>query len=398
MITVINLPPVVCLSDSPAILEVETDIDSGDNLHVVVEPKYWNRGEAIGSDVLYPPFEGRASCDLSEYLRSVFGEQVAVSEWFMFPDNGVSRMVENLSMRYSIKIKEGLGFPATYDDTDIEDRFVVPGRIPKWMRNKFYGTHYSYWDWIQAVHPFLTLQPDNQKTTIAQTRKLYWMMWYDPTTQHKLKIKVHLEFTDGTNGSWLKSTVGEKDWSQYAIYEIPAGYTSLGIAAIVAADYSGKTVASYSITMTADTDAAVSETRTFIVDRNQHEAEREFVFRNSVGGYDLIMLTGTLEAQRDHTNETVNVNNAAHGLPMKRTVLSDFTETIKVNTGWLTPAESLYMSELLESPDIYEITANGLMPVVIAKQSMIPEKDNDTLISLQIEFERVVNYYYESGT
>jgi hypothetical protein len=398
MITVINLPPVVCLSENPAILGIETNLDEVENLHVLVEPKYWNRDAPIGTDVLYPPFEGQAETDLSEYLRSVFGEQVPVSDRFSYPELYIARLLESHSMRYSIKIKEGSGFPATYDDTDIEDRFVVPGQIPKWIRNSFYSTHFSYWDWIVAVHPFLTLAPDNAKVTRAQTRKLYWMMWYDPITQGKLKLSIHLEFTDGTDGNWIRSTVPEKDWYQYAIYEFAAGYTALGIAAHIAAEFPGKTVMSYSLTVTADENEPVSETRTFIIDNNQHEAEREFAFRNSVGGYDTIMLTGTGEAQRDHDNESVNVNNAAHGLAMKRTIFTDVNEKLKVNSGWLSAAERLYISELINSPEVYEITTLGLMPVVITKQSMVPEKDNDTLISLQIEFERVNNYYYESGT
>jgi hypothetical protein len=397
MITVINQPPVVCLSENPAIMLIETDIDSGENLHIVVEPKYYNRLVAIGSDVLYPPYEGRAECDLSEYLRSAFGDQVAISDHFLYPESSIARMLEDQSLRYSIKIREGIGFPAVYTDTTIADRYVVPGQIPKWIRNSFYKNYDSFWDWIQTVHPFLTLQPDNQKTTLAQTRKLYWMMWYDPATQHNLKLNIHLQFTDGTDGDWVRSTVPEEDWNQYAIYEISVGYTGLGIAAKITADYPGKTLQSYTLSLVADEGAAVSESRTFIIDRTQHDAEREFVFRNSVGGYDTFMFTGTGEAQRDHSNESVKVNNTTHGLATKRALFADVDETMKVSSGWLTPAERLYLSELYNSTEVYEITTSGLMPIVIKKQGIISEKDNDTLIAHQLEYERVVNYYFENG-
>jgi hypothetical protein len=395
-ITINNRPPVVCLSDQPAILAITTSLTGVENLHVIVEPKYFNRGTPIGSDFLYPPPAGSAETDLSEYLREVFQQATAWTDRFTLPDNAFTgRLVENHAMRYSIKIKEGSGFPASYTETDITNRYVVPGRIPDWYRNKFYSTWYSFWSWILAVKPFLTLAPLSLKTTRSQIRHLYWLCWYAPDEGHTLSLKVNLRFTDNTNADWIKSElIAEPE--HYGVYEFPAGYNSLGITAKLKADYPDKEVESWAVTVM-DGSTAVSETREFVLDNLSHEAERELVFANSVGGYDTIMLTGEGELSREHEPEPVNVLNAGFELPTKRNFRSTVKEIVKANTGWLTTELRSYISELLISREVYEISGNELLPVNILKQSIVAAKDNDTLQALQIEYEPVTNYYYENG-
>lgn len=396
MISVTNQPPKVCLSEMPAIFEVETDLTSGDNHHVLVKPQYWNESDPIGTDVLYPPFEGRARCDLSEYLRSFFERQVPPSEWFQYPCIGVASEVENRSMRYSIEASEGTGFPATYDNVTVSNRYVVPGRIPKWLRNWFYKNWDSYWSWIQDVKPFLTFAPKTLKCSKTQTRKLYWLCDYAPASGHELSMNLRYAFTDGTTADEVRAIVSDENFGQYKIYQIPAGYASLGIAAYLAANHPTKVLVSWSIKLL-DASTVVSEERTFVLDDYEHYGSIELAFANSAGGFDTVLLSGVAESKREHSQEHVNVLDTDDALPTRRSSFADVTEKVKADTGWLTADERRYLSELLISRDVYELTPDGMMPVVILSQQQIAHKDNDTLISMQIEFERVVNYHYENG-
>lgn len=396
MITITNQPPKVCLSENPAIFEVETNLTTGDNLHVLVKPQYWNESDPIGTDVLYPPYEGRARCDLSEYLRSYFERPVPPSEWFQYPCVGVASEVENRAMRYSILAREGTGFPATYSDVTVSNRYVVPGRIPKWLRNWFYKNWDSYWDWIQDQKPFLTWAPKTLKCSKKQTRKLYWLCDYAPASGHELSMNIKYAFTDGSTENEVRAIVSDENFGQYKIYQIPAGYASLGIEAYLAANYPTRVLVSWSIKLM-DASTVVSEERTFVLDDYEHYGDIELAFDNGAGGFDTVLLTGVSETRREHTLEQVDVLDTDDALPTKRSIFSDATEKVKADSGWLTAAERLYLSDLLASREVYELTADGMMPVVMSSQTQTVHKDNDTLISLQVEFERVAKYHYENG-
>lgn len=396
MISITNSPPKVCLSDNPAIVQVLTDLATGDNLHVLVQPRYWNESDPIGTDIIYPPYEGSARSDISEYLKSYFSKPAPVSEWFNYPVAPVAVLIENRSMRYHILLREGTGFPASYNDLEFNNRYVVPGIIPKWIRNFFYKNWYSYWEWIQNVKPFLTFAPTTRIVTKSEVIPLYWLCWYNHTEGHALNLKVNLKFSDGTSADWTKDITPASGVDQYYIYQIPADYTALGIEAYLQANYPAKILVSYSIVLL-DVSTVVSEVRTFVIDYKANPGNIQLVFSNSAGGYDGVLLSGVAETKRDHTSEQINVLDTDAGMPERRTHIADAKETVKASTGWLTPGMRLYLSELLISKDVYEITSSGLQPVIILPQNTTMAKDRETLPAIDIEFERVVKFNYENG-
>lgn len=395
MITVVKKPPVMCLADNPGIVELSTNISGYINPRLLVDVGFIGIAGSGGSDILFPLGTEVVSCDIREYLRSVFYAQQSPAAIFTLPEFGKNwEEVTGHTKKYQIYIRERSNDGPNDVDFNIADRWAMPGKIPAWKNQSFYqGVYSSFWSWILGRKPFLTFAPKTIPTTATQIQKLYWLCYYVPTAGHAIKLRIKLYFTDGTTGEYEKENFSGT-LTQYSVYQFHVGYTALDIQYKVNTDFDGKEVVAYDITAV-DGDLTVSETRTYVLNTFEHEAERQLAFRNSLGVFDTIMLTGETFLEREHTPEVVRVLNPAKSLPMKRTLRSEVSETIKASTGWLSTERRLYLAELLGSTEVYEIVGVKLYPVVMTKQTMVAARDNEELQAVNIEYQYVESYFVE---
>lgn len=392
MITYLNRPPRVVLSENPAIVRLSSSLTGVENLHLKVSVIM---SSTIGTDVLYPPEGGSAETDISDYLQALFSRQSPYSH-FTLPDNPAAwAAVDNLIRNYTVEVGEGQGDPPSYVYSLLQNRYVLPGRMPLWKHNSFYAQYASVWQWIITVKPFLTLAPKVRFTKPAQTQKLYWLCDYAPAEGHTISLKINLRFNDGTSADWVKTNFSGT-LTQYAIYQFHTGYNSLGIPAKIAADYPGLEVISYSVTAI-DGETAVSETREYIVNSKLTPGSIELAFRNSLGTFDTVMLNGIGELNMDFDPENVNIHGTSAGYPLSRTLRTEANAKVKASTGWITADERLYMSELLTSREVYQIAGSKLYPVVITAQGVTLSRDRDYLSAVNIEFKPVSTYIEEHG-
>lgn len=394
MITVVNKPPLVSLANNPGIIELSTDITGFINPRLLFDVSFLS---IIGADILYPAGSEVVSCDIQEYLSAVFAAQESTSGIFTLPEYLQPwTEVNGICKKYQVYIRERSDDGPNNVDLVISDRYVLPGFIPAWKNQKFYNAYTTFWNWINAEKPFLTFAPQTMPTTIAQIQKLYWLCHYTPVAGHEPTLKIDLHFSDGTSGSWTKTNF-TGTLKRFSVYQFHTGYTALDIQTKVDADFTGKEVTSYQVTVMDDI-AAVSETRTFVLNTFEHEAEHQIAFRNSIGLFDTIMLTGESSIEREHTPEVVRVLNPGKRFATKRSIKSETTETVKASTGWLSSERRLYLAELLGSTEAYEIVGDRLHPIVFTKQAMVASIDNEELNAVNIEYQRVESYFVESGT
>jgi hypothetical protein len=396
MITVVNKPPLVSLARNPGILELSTNITGFINPRLLVDVSFTDIANSGGSDILYPESTEVMSCDISEYLNSVFFAQESPSTLFTLPEYLQPwTEVVGLCKQYRIYIRERSDDGPNDVDLEIAERYVLPGFVPAWKAYAFYATATSFWNWINGLKPFLTFAPKIVPTTPAQIQKLYWLCHYVPASGHVPTLKIKLLFTDGTTGEWIKENFSGT-LKRFSVYQFHTGYTALAIQNKVDTDFTGKVVAAYEVNVMDDV-SVMSEVRTYVLNQYDYEAEHQLAFRNSLGTFDTIMLTGEASLEREHTPEIVRVLNPVKGLARRRTIKSDVVETVKASTGWLNNDRRLYLSELLTSREVYEIVGGKLLPVVISKQTMVAARDNEELQAVVIEYQRVGSYYVESG-
>jgi hypothetical protein len=164
------------------------------------------------------------------------------------------------------------------------------------------------------------------------------------------------------------------------IASFPVGYQELGIGDVNPA----KTVVSYEVTI-------ADQTRVFVVDYKPYRQHRFLVFRNSLGGFDTLACTGeadeSTEVERKQSNRVYDAENPYR--VQKVEFFNEHSELVKVNTGWLSPAEKNWLNDLLISTEVYEIRGNKQQPVLIKNKSI----DRSWRIyepgSIEIEFERI---------
>lgn len=394
MITLQNRPPRVILSENPAVLRMTSNLTEVENHHIIVEVS-WASGGLIGKDILYPADGESAETDISEYLQSGFS-RLAPTAHFTLPDASATwAAVPDLIKKYTLYLYDGQGNPPTYVSAILTNRFVLPGRIPLWIKNKFYAQYPSVWNWIYSTNPFLTFAPKTRFTKPSQIQKLYWQYNYVPEIGWTLSLRINLRFSDGTSENWIKENF-YGPLTQYEIYQFHVGYNSLGIPAKVAADYPGKEVVSYSVTVMRDV-WPVSEVREYILNYKNTLGSRELAFRNSLGTFDTILLKGIGTLEMEFQPENVNVHGTSSGKALTRTLRTAVSGKVKASTGWLTAEEQLYIAELLDSREVYEIVNNRLYPVVITAQSKTLNRDRADLRAVNIEYELVSNHVEENG-
>lgn len=396
MITITKKPPAVALCDNKMLFEITTNLPIGtEGVYVVLDPAYHYPPVALGSERIYPAVPGSADANLSEYYRSGMFEP----KQFLWPEDTVSyELWAGLSKRYTLLASE------VYIDSGIQQinqitldhQYVVRGRIPRWKWAAFYNTYTSFKAWIEDKHPFLTLSPKIQTTRTDQVQKLFFMAHWTPGKDEYLSLKVVVTFTDGTTATYLPALQTAGLSQIYEIYEFPCGYTALGLATWVNTNHSGKTVASYTVTVMLD-EAEVSETRTFIIDRKAYHGMHQFIFANSVGGYDTLMARGNSELNSAYDYEVADVQSPGiKALPDKRQLFADDTDVMTCRTGFLTKAEAEYIAEFFISHERYEISGSAITPIVLRNAKVLRKRDTENLFFAEFEYEYALNQTVET--
>lgn len=134
------------------------------------------------------------------------------------------------------------------------------------------------------------------------------------------------------------------------------------------------------------------------MDYNHYEKVRYFLFRNSLGGFDTLRITGDV----------------TDGIEFERTDISkvlgeDFTEqnhqqatgdvkeikTYQANTGWKSEEAVSWIRDFLLSKQAYQMIAGKLVPILITSSNAMQRADRQDLFSISFEYRRAFkNEFY----
>ena len=133
----------------------------------------------------------------------------------------------------------------------------------------------------------------------------------------------------------------------------------------------------------------ISETRRYYLDLKEYQNTREFIFLNSLGGYDTLRTTGEGEYEAAQERTTVTCSYPKEfdaSFKQKRNVFTTGIEKLKVNSGWITQEQCEWLQDFLLSEEVYEIKNGKLFPVTITSTSG-PKKADKQTPAYFVEFE-----------
>ena len=163
---------------------------------------------------------------------------------------------------------------------------------------------------------------------------------------------------------------------------------------------------SYTVqTVTTDYVTPSSEERTFKIDRSCTEHENvKLIYLNRGGSYSPFNFIGasfkTVSVKKTNYQQNYGTYDStlnAYGwesndVGVKR-LDTNVTESIKINSGWLSTEEGDLIKDLIISPQVYYMDANGLIRAVEIKTNSvkIKQKKTDKLINYSLTFEYSTN-------
>lgn len=390
----------ITLSNPPANLsatDVVAGVDEVTQANFAVISQIWmNRSTQmvkIFEDSLSINSTGATLQDISELLKSELYSE------FEFPEVAANSFVKrnHINVSFYVRYAEQYGTPATIKAIETSQYFTaLYGGVPFWKQVEYYNAGTSFWDRMKYDMNFLTWQPKTKKISPSQSEKLYWLAWKNTLNNTQVRLRISCYYYD--NGT-LKCAVaysGTQAVTYLDVYEIEVGYKRLcqlyNLEGYFLHDNEdGVPGQYYTVEVVTNTTPAqvLSETRTYQIDIAEYPYKREFLFLNSLGGYDVVRTTGIGESEAKQERTFVSSpypKEFSNAFRMKKQVFVTGNETMKVNSGWLTSDQANWFQDFLLSDDVFEIKNDILYPVVITSQSG-PKKTDEQSPAYFVEFE-----------
>ena len=205
--------------------------------------------------------------------------------------------------------------------------------------------------------------------------------------QSPVSIVMHclIKFSDGSTATMPNVTVTNVAYMQVVYF--PTGYKQLGIDTFVAANYPGKTVTDYYIYLSSGA-FQVSLMQNYHIDTGYYENVRYLYIRNAFGLLDIVRCTGRAEQTNSLKFEMVRTDGRV--LPDKLNWRFEKTDTVKVNTGFITAGAMLWLSDM-DFTEAYELIGSNLHPIVFKDLDLPIVHDQVYQYSAELQYEYAYN-------
>lgn len=214
---------------------------------------------------------------------------------------------------------------------------------------------------------FLTWRPRVSYVDRTQEDYITYFSAINTTTQLKVRIKAY--FDDGTDET---ATINQTDSSSELygkMYQLPAGPVSSGATGVNPA----KNLTQYDLWLEDQNNEVITEVMNFRLTTFKPSLTRYILFLNSVGGYDVVRLTGktsiSSEIEKQKVNKYLDFDYLSSDGEEKNTH-SKSNQTFQYSSGMFKGKYAEYMAEymqdLLNSKKAYDITNGERIPINIA--------------------------------
>ncbi len=290
---------------------------------------------------------------------------------FTFPEAAVKHLQDILS-RYYLQ----LTFMADNisDESPVIDHSVIvlPGKLSETKEKALNTANSSIYADLVSSKRFLTFAPTIKQTDLYAPEKLYFLFL---AAYQNARILITERFTNSVSETRTLDTFLA---AQYSLYEF-----SIGFQQIKQADYGSKILSEYDIWIDNGSGSPISEIRTFRMDYTYQRTARYFLFKNSLGMYELFRSTGDASKSNKITKEFYNrvIHGKKDSDQSRKLIDVQHTYSMKVNSGYLEDPWNFYLaSELLGSHDVFWLRNDRAYAVQIEEgDTEISETDLDNL-------------------
>jgi len=337
-------------------------------------------GDLVGEDFRSVDEEGNAVFDISDYLQGLI-EDFTPPLFHIVPD------IHNSTIHYEGIKRYFVAWCEKYIDTYLaiaqdDIRYAVMGGLSREARVWWNEQDDSFWENAVNLTRFLTWCPRRKNTTTTQIERLFFLA----CNNDNLSLTPHIEvlFDDDSNSIIDLNTITMVNFS---VIELQVGFTDLGL------DLLGKTITGWRVWLTNGSGLA-SEVFEFVLDTHVREHDRQFIFRNSFGWYDTVLLTGKIESDLEYDRQEgytiIEDEETVYNAPDK-SFQNPEQQTFAGSTGWLKKDYLEWLRDMFLSREIYEVIDGRCYPVVITSKKVIRSKDMDDNVQLDIEYRRSYN-------
>lgn len=287
----------------------------------------------------------------------------------------------NSKKTYFISYAEYFGEPAAIKDILWTSEFhSYLGGLSRthYPNNQFFTTYLNN-------SKFLTWFQNDR--VVRKTQPIYLSYLVTNPVVASVKIRYQIDYTDGTTSAFQYTAA--VNVSRYDKVYLPAGYTQLNLTAITPA----KTIKSWNVALVnGSNNSIISEVRKYIVDTEEYEFGRYFLYHSSIGNYETIFTYGKQENELEFTIESAEIqldydykNNDAEYLETS----SSLNEVFSINTGYIfTEQEFEQIKDFVVSTDklIYDRNRKMLIPIRVDSKSVRLGKDGQGFWAIKFDY------------
>jgi len=367
------------LSGNPIKIKVITDTVAYSNhfIHVLMKTRAGNilNGKTLGEDVL-PVINNAAEFDVADYCKKHINLDLNIFQLFKQDIQEADFISEIFSANIWETFNDGEFGTVAINGLSF---YAIQGGFSSLLLKNYLDSNKNFYDnFLKQDKKFLTWAPE-KKLTWNQHDFLFFTQTSGNNT---LSCRAHFKlfYSDNTT---------EDIYTNYLDIEKNKFYfitTSLLAHNFLALETASKKINKYEIRVIDNLGNAQTETRTYYIDRTYYNHSRQFIFRNSLGGYDIIVLKGISE-HIDEIQRTIG-----YFQTQDYNTFSEFTEKFKANSGFISTQfknaidAKKYVIDFINSREIYEIVGRNIVPVIAESKKVNIVKDNEFIYSFNFEY------------
>ena len=293
----------------------------------------------------------------------------------------------NFSYSYSngsgVMVEDGL----TDNAADPDHQFlVINGGATNVMRAWLLSQEITLADYFVNNKKFLTWMPASLSVHPRQPVKLYF---FNPgTIQLRINVKIH--YTDGST-----RTSGIGGYNDGTLLEVMSGIPNLRLGNFDIA----KTIFKYEIWLQDAPGEYITEKRTFIPDYTFYERNDIFLFRNSLGVFDVFWSHGQ-RSEKVNIEKSQSIHPLLEPSTRRGTIVQgrgSFYLNFESNTGFFSKPDRSWLMEFLTCNQAYFPSGYVIHPVLINPGEFRLAEDRDDLFSVDYAWRVAHNERYHSA-
>ena len=337
------------------------------------------RGLYVTELLLNVDSDGLAEADVSKILEA------DILQEFTWPESDSSFVFPrtNAILPWCFRYTERWG-DSEYSAMQLSETYYAIAGGVSWMQQaKYNADASSFWSKLQYNKYFLSWAPLTRIISKTEPVKLYFI---NHTSATSLVLKAKLYTASSNTTITIETVTGVADKTLWELVLSPdkVGYPGL----------SDETLLKFEIWIADQGNVRVSEIRTYILDYTHYEHTRFFLFRNSLGAYELLRSTGLMRREEEYSRGKAMIVLGSDYTSMDRSessIQNEAQQKFSVSLGWLsrfgeTEEYRNWLRDFALSKEVYQIQGTTLIPIRLTGNSFDKGKDRDNTAGFSFDF------------